>query len=143
MRRLLCIAVILGVAITGLAVLTAPIVAADSPSAGKVYELRTYTANPGKLEALHARFRDHTCRLFKKHGMELIGFWTPMNGDEAKNTLIYIIAFPSVEAQKAAWKAFNNDPEWKQAKANSEKEGVLVPKAQSKNLKATDYSPLR
>src|SRR5580698_9430854 len=74
----------------------APPVADVSPT-GKVYELRVYHANSGKLEALHSRFRDHTCKLFQKHGMELIGFWTPTDGDEAKNTLIYILAFPSVE----------------------------------------------
>ena len=117
--------------------------AADAPPAGKVYELRVYHANPGKLEALHARFRDHTCKLFQKHGIELIGFWTPAQGEEAKNTLYYIIAFPDAEAQKKAWQAFRDDPDWKQAKADSEKEGVLVNKVDSTNLKATDYSPLR
>ena len=57
-----------------------------------------YHANPGKLEALHARFRDHTCKLFQKHGIELVGFWTPTQGEEAKNTLYYILAFPDAEA---------------------------------------------
>lgn len=117
--------------------------AADSPPAGKVYELRTYRTEPGKLDALNARFRDHTCRLFKKHGIEVIGFWTPTEGEEATTTLIYVVAFPSVEAQKAAWQAFRNDPEWKQAKAESEKDGVLARDVQSKNLKATAYSPMR
>ena len=65
----------------------------------------------GKLEALHARFRDHACKLFQKHGMELIAFWTPTDGEEAKDTLIYIVAFPSVEAQKKAWQAFRADPD--------------------------------
>jgi hypothetical protein len=117
--------------------------AADTPPADKVYELRVYHANPGKLEALHARFRDHTCKLFQKHGIELVGFWTPTQGEEAKNTLYYIIAFPDAEAQKKAWQAFRDDPDWKKAKADSEKEGVLVNKVDSTNLKATDYSPLR
>ncbi|MGO9108710.1 MAG: NIPSNAP family protein [Thermoguttaceae bacterium] len=117
--------------------------AADAPSAGKVYELRVYHANPGKLEALHARFRDHTCKLFQKHGIELIGFWTPIQGEEAKNTLYYMIAFPDAQTQTKAWQAFRDDPDWKKAKADSEKEGVLVNKVDSTNLKATDYSPLR
>jgi hypothetical protein len=81
--------------------------------------------------------------LFKKHGIEMIGFWTLMEGDESTGTLYYIVAFPSVEAQKAAWQAFKDDPAWKNAKADSEKDGVLVKEVTSKNMKATDYSPIR
>jgi hypothetical protein len=81
--------------------------------------------------------------LFKKHGIEMIGFWTLMEGDGATGTLYYIVAFPSVEAQKKAWQAFQDDPEWKKAKADSEKGGVLVKEVISKNMKATDYSPIR
>jgi hypothetical protein len=143
MRTLLSIAVALGVVVTGWTGLSRPISAAEPAPAGKVYELRIYKTNPGKLQALHARFRDHTCQLFKKHGIEVIGFWTPLEGDEAGDTLYYIIAFPSVEAQKTAWKAFQNDPEWKKAKADSEKGGVLVKEVKSKFMKATDYSPIR
>jgi NIPSNAP len=117
--------------------------AADDERSTKVYELRVYHANPGKLDALHARFRDNTCKLFKKHGMEVVGFWTPMQGEEAKNTLYYILAFPSAEAQKKSWKEFRSDPDWTKVKAESEKEGVLVNKVDSTNLKPTDYSPLR
>lgn len=119
--------------------------AADQPAApgGKVFELRIYTTHPGKLDALHARFRDHTCRLFQKHGIELIGFWTPTEGERAKDTLIYLVAFPSVEAQKKAWQAFRDDPQWQKAKADSEKDGVLVKEVHSQNLQATDYSPIR
>ena len=116
--------------------------AADALPAGKIYELRVYHASPGKLEALHARFRDHTCKLFQKHGMEIIGFWTPTEGEAAKDTLCYMLAFPNVEAQKKAWDAFKADPEWIKAKADSEKDGVLVQQHESKNLKATDYSPI-
>jgi hypothetical protein len=111
--------------------------------AGNVFELRIYKANPGKLPALHARFRDHTCALFKKHGMEIVGFWTPTEGPEAQDTLYYLLVFPSVEAQQRAWKDFRADPEWIKAKADSEKAGVLVKEVQTKNLKAADYSPLR
>jgi hypothetical protein len=143
MRALWCISVVLVVVVASLAMLTVLGSAADNPPVSKVYELRTYKANPGKLDALHARFRDHTCKLFKKHGMEIVGFWTPTEGEGAKDTLIYIVAFPSVEAQKAAWQAFRDDPEWKQAKAESEKEGILASDVQSKNMKATDYSPMR
>jgi len=143
MRTLLCISVVFGVLVAGLAVLGAPAAAGDASSAGKVYELRVYKASPGKLDALNARFREHTCKLFKKHGIEMVGFWTPTEGDEAKDTLIYIVAFPSVEAQKKAWQAFRDDPEWKKAKADSEREGSLTKEVTSKNLNATDYSPLR
>jgi hypothetical protein len=143
MKRLLCILVVVNVVIAGLTLLALPTSAADTPAAGKVYEMRTYKTEPGKLDALHARFRDYACKLFKKHGIEMIGFWTPTEGDEAKTTLIYIVAFPSVEAQKAAWQAFRADPEWVKAKAESEKEGVLAKDVQTKNLKPTDYSPMR
>jgi hypothetical protein len=143
MRTLLHVAVTSAVAMAGLALLATAVSAADQVSADKVYELRIYKTNPGKLPALHARFRDHTCQLFQKHGMELVGFWTPMQGEEAKNTLCYIVAFPSVAAQKKAWKAFESDPEWIRAKAESQKDGVLVKEVISKNMKATDYSPIR
>ena len=143
MKKWSLIGVVLSVVIAGLGAVAAPAAAADAPSAKKVYELRIYTTNPGKLEALHARFRDDTCKLFKKHGIEVVGFWTPAQGDEAQNTLYYIVAFPSVEAQKAAWQAFHDDPEWKKAKADSEKDGVLVKKVESKNLTAADYSPIK
>lgn len=134
---------VVGVVWSSLTAMAVPASAADVASSEKVYELRTYTTNPGKLEALKTRFRDHTCRLFKKHGIELVGFWTPTSGPEAQNTLTYIIAFPSVEAQKKMWQEFRDDPEWKTAKAASEKNGVIVNNVQTKNLKATDFSPIR
>ena len=143
MRTLSSVSSVLGIVLAGTLMSNASATAADAPPTGKVYELRVYHANPGKLEALHARFRDHTCKLFQKHGFELVGFWTPIQGEEAKNTLYYIVAFPSAEAQKKAWQAFRDDPDWKKAKADSEKEGVLVNKVDSTNLKATDYSPIR
>src|SRR5262245_6354997 len=83
----------------------------DKPAAsGRVFELRTYTANPGRTEGLHKRFREHTCELFRKHGMELIGFWTPLEEKDGKGTkLIYLLAFPSREAAKKAWADFSDD----------------------------------
>src|SRR5436190_16708613 len=88
----------------------------------RVFELRTYYANPGKMEALHARFRDHTNKLFEKHGLTIIGFWSPIDPKEAQEKLIYILAFPSREAAKQSWAAFQADPDWKAAKAASEKD---------------------
>jgi hypothetical protein len=143
MRTMLCIPAVLSILMIGMAMISARATAADSAPSGKVYELRIYTTNPGKLDALNARFRNHTCKLFQKHGIELVGFWTPTQGEEAKNTLIYIIAFPNAEAQKKSWQAFMNDPEWKKAKAESEKDGVLVKKVESKFMQATDYSPIK
>jgi hypothetical protein len=131
-------------AAVALAVVSRPVQAADTDKpAERVFELRTYITNPGKLDDLHKRFRDHTNGLFKKHGVEMIGYWTPATGEASKNTLVYLVAFPSVEAQKKAWAAFGADPDWKAAKAASEKDGVLVKQVISQNLKATDYSPMK
>lgn len=143
MKTLLGIVVALGAWLAIPAGSNDRISAADNASSEKVFEMRTYIANPGKLEAVHTRFRDHACKFLKKHGAELVGFWTPATGDEAADTLIYIISFPSVEVQKKAWDAFRADPAWKKVKADSEKDGVLVKEVKSKNLKATDYSPIR
>ncbi len=143
MRTSFLVSLIVGVVISGFALAGKPVSAADNAPSGKIYDMRTYKANPGKLDALSARFRNDTCRIFKKHGMEIIGFWTPVEGDDAKDTLIYIVAFPSVEAQKKAWDAFWADPEWKKVKAESEKDGVLVKEIKGTTLKPTDYSPLK
>ena len=116
--------------------------AADE-KAERVFELRTYTAAEGKLDALLARFRDHTNKLFTKHGMEMIGYWTPTDGSKAKNTLIYILAFPSREAADKAWKEFGADPEWKAAAAESEKNGKLVTKVERVFMKPTDFSAMK
>jgi hypothetical protein len=110
---------------------------------GKVYELRTYTTNEGKLEALNARFRDHTTRLFTKHGMENIGYWIPADGPQSGNTLIYIIAHKSREAAEKSWAAFRNDPEWQKVRDQSEAAGKIVAKIDSVYMTATDYSPAR
>ena len=109
----------------------------------RVFELRTYTAMPGKIDALHARFRDYTLKLFEKHHMTLIGFWRPTDPAQASRQLVYILAFPSQEAATGKWKEFQADPEWKTVKAASEKDGPLVEKIDSVFLQPTDYSPLK
>src|SRR5205807_862936 len=109
----------------------------------RVFELRTYYASPGKMEALHARFRNHTNKLFVKHGMTLIGYWNPTDAKEAERKLIYILAYPSKEAAQRSWDAFRADPVWKKAKDDSEKDGVLVEKVDSVFMKPTDYSPIK
>jgi len=131
--------------------LTIPLLAAvtttaDDPKPAadtRVFELRTYYANPGKMAALNARFRDHTCKLFEKHGMTCVGFWNPIDPKESEEVLVYLLAFPSKEAADKSWKAFGEDPEWKQVKAESEKDGPLVKKVDRKFLTPTDYSKLK
>jgi hypothetical protein len=109
----------------------------------RVFEMRTYYAHPGKMAALHARFRDHTMKLFVKHGMTNIGYWSPLDSAEAEKKLVYILAFPSREAAKKSWQDFQNDPAWKKVKADSETDGPLVAKVESVFLKPTDYSAIK
>jgi hypothetical protein len=109
----------------------------------RFFEQRIYITHPGKLDALHQRFRDHTNRLFQKHGMELIAYWTPVEGEDASNTLIYVLAYPDREARDKSWKAFLDDPEWKKAYEESHKAGPIVMKVESKFLTPTDYSPIK
>ncbi len=121
--------------------------AASSESAGaattnRVFEIRTYTAEPGRLDALHARFRDHTTKLFEKHGMANIGYWTPADEPRSNDTLIYIVAHDSRDAAKKNWEGFINDPEWHRARDESEASGTIVNKIESVFVNPTDYSPL-
>ncbi|HVG38479.1 MAG TPA: NIPSNAP family protein [Pyrinomonadaceae bacterium] len=117
--------------------------AASTQSQSKVFELRTYTTEEGKLDALHARFREHTTKLFEKHGMTNIGYWQPEDAPLSGNTLIYVISHPSREAAKKNWAAFGADPEWQKVKRESEAQGKIVSKVDSVFLDATDYSPLK
>ncbi len=105
----------------------------------RVYEMRVYYAAEGKLEALNKRFRDHTVKLFEKHGITNIGYFEPIDNPDRK--LIYFLAFPSQEARETSWKAFGADPEWQKARAASEVDGKLVAKVDVLFLQATDYSP--
>lgn len=109
----------------------------------RVFELRTYTCYDGKLEALKARFRDHTIDIFKRHGMESIGYWVPQDPEKSKNTLIYILAHPSLEAAKKNWTEFRNDPEWKKVSADSEANGKIVSHVDSVFMTPTDFSQLK
>jgi hypothetical protein len=110
----------------------------------RVYEMRIYTCNEGKLEALKARFRDHTIEIFKRHGMESVGYWVPQDGEKSKTTLIYIITHASRDAAKANWAAFSADPEWKKVAAASEVDGKILAKPpESIFMDATDFSMLK
>src|SRR5687768_10692990 len=104
----------------------------------RCFELRTYTVAPGKLEDLHNRFRKHTLRLFEKHGVQSIGYWVPMDKDaKPENKLIFLLAYPGREAREKTWKAFADDPEWKDAVKASEANGRLVTKVENPYLDAT------
>ncbi len=126
----------------GIPALVASAVAANAAvvEAPMLYELRTYTAPEGKLDALNARFREHTMRLFEKHGMKNIIYWTPT---ETPNTLIYVIAHKDMDAAKASWAAFRDDPEWKKVAEETQKNGKIVSKVEAVYLNPTDYSPMK
>jgi hypothetical protein len=112
-------------------------VASDS----RCFELRTYTVRaegPGSIDLLHDRFRQHTNRLFRKHGMTIVGFWQPLNKG-MERTLIYVLAYKDGAARDAAWAAFRNDPEWKDVtskmQVSSQVEAVF--------MNSTDYGPMK
>lgn len=114
----------------------------ESPAAkDKVYELRVYTAPDGKLEALHERFRKHTDKLFAEHGMKSWGYWAPDDEPASKNLLIYVLEHDSRDAAKKSWPAFLDDPRWKEAHAESERDGKLVSKIEATHMQVTDYTP--
>jgi hypothetical protein len=112
-----------------------PMPAADN----KYYEMRVYYAAPGKLEDLNTRFRNHTTKLFEKHGMTNIGYWEPL--DNPENKLIYVLSYKDKEAREKAWKDFSADPDWQKVQKASEANGKIVTKVDSYFMNATDYSP--
>jgi len=114
---------------------------AQAEEKNRVFEIRTYYANEGKLDALLARFRDHTVALFKKHGMTNVGYWVP--SDNKENKLVYMLAFPSREARNKAFKAFSADPDWQKAYKDSTKDGRLVKKIENDFLAGTDFSKIK
>ena len=116
---------------------------AEAAQAGRVFEMRTYVTNEGKLPALETRFRDHTIKFFNRYSMTSIGYWIPEDGPASQTTLIYILAHPSREAAKANWDAFRKDPDWVKAKGDSEAQGPLTTKVESVFVDATDFSPIK
>ena len=115
--------------------------AGEDKVAERVYELRTYYCVPGRLEALHKRFKDHTLKLFEKHGMKNEMYWTPTDPKLKDHVLIYIVSHDSVEAAKKSWDAFRSDPDWIKARDASEKDGKIVDKVESVYMTATEFSP--
>jgi hypothetical protein len=116
--------------------------AADAPAA-RVFEMRTYYTFPGRLDALHKRFRDHTRKMFEKHGMTNVGYWVPQDAPARENTLVYVISHASREQARANWAAFGADPEWKKIAEASQVDGKIVERVESVFMDATDYSPLK
>ncbi len=123
--------------------MTSALLAVTGLSADKdsrCFEMRTYYSAPGKLDELHARFRDQTMKLFAKHDIVNIGYWTPVENPDHK--LIYLLAYPSREARAKSWKEFMADPDWQAASKASEEHGKLVDKVEAVFLTPTDYSPM-
>ena len=112
---------------------------APGKPSSKLYEVRIYYPTPGKYAEIVDRFRQYTTKIFEKHGMENIGYWTPT--DTARKELIYILAYPNREARDASWKAFGNDPEWKAVVAKTEANGKLVDHVDQIFMTESDFSP--
>ncbi len=109
----------------------------------RVFEIRTYITSQ-KMERLEALFRKHSLALFKKHGLEVIGFWVPQDPPRSENTFVYMLAFPDRETAKSRWDAFHHDPEWLRVRAEFEAEyGKIVDKVESEFLLPIDFSPLK
>lgn len=107
-----------------------------------LYELRSYTVFPGRMPAMQRRFRDVTTKLFEKHGIKNIGYWTNLVGGRS-DEFLYIIAFEDMAHRERAWTAFQTDPEWVSSRADSEKDGPIVSYTENRFLTPTDFSPLR
>lgn len=106
----------------------------------RVYEMRIYWPHEGKMADMQARFRNHTTKLFEKHGMTNIGYFVPENKPDS--VLVYVLAYPNQAARDTSWKHFATDPEWKKVASESEKNGKLVKKVEQKFMTTTDFSPL-
>ncbi len=110
-------------------------------ASSQVFELRTYTAEEGKLPDLLALFRDHVTSLLEKHGMNHVGYWVPQDSPDSSNTLIYIVSHGSRDAAQESWSAFFADPEWQRAAEESQADGQIVANIESMFIEATDFSP--
>jgi len=117
--------------------------AADAPAPTRVFEIRTYHTLPGRLDALHKRFREHTLKIFEKHGMTNVAYWTFEDSPAKDNTLIYVISHASREQAKKNWAEFSADPEWQKVSEESQRDGKIVEKVESVFVDATDYSPMK
>jgi hypothetical protein len=115
----------------------------ESKPSQHVYELRMYHVNEGKMDALVARFGNHTDALFKRHNIKSIGYWVPEDAPHSQNLFIYVLEHPSREEAKKNWQAFHDDPEWKKVKADSETQGPLTNQIDSYFMDPTTFSALK
>jgi len=144
MRRVWIVAALAVAFIAGFAARgVLPGVPVAKAQSARVFDVRTFTANDGKLDALHERFRQHTMKLFAKHGMTNVGYFKPMDAPLSSNTMVFILSYPSREDAKKSWAEFGQDPEWKQVVAESEANGKLIMKGENIYLEPTDYSPMK
>lgn len=125
-----------------IASLALPMSAQAQMGDGPVYELRTYTATPGNLDNLLTRFRDHTMRIFEKHGMTNVAYWVPLDPELADDTLIYILKHDSMAAAQASWQAFGSDPEWHEVNEASNRNGSILDGVERQYMTMTDFSPM-
>ncbi len=134
MRKMMTSGLLIGLAMAGL---TMNARAGETP----VFELRTYTVHEGRLPALQARFREHTMRIFQKHGMRNVGYWIPV---DTQNTLIYILAHDNGDPA-ANWQSFVSDPEWQTVYRDSRRDGpILIENGiVSQFMTAADFSPVQ
>jgi len=116
---------------------------AQAQAQARVFELRTYTAHEGRLQDVVNRFRDHTRTIFDRHDMTSVGYWTPQDGPQSQNTLVYILAHPSRDAAKKNWDKFRADPDWHKARDASEANGKILAKTESVFLAPTSFSAIR
>lgn len=135
------VSVALSLICSGFIIFTSVARADDIPN--RVYELRTYTAADGMLQPLKTRFRNHATRYLLKHGMQVVGYWTPIDDEKSSNTLITLLSHQSVEAAEEAWASFAADPEWQEIKQASTPDGPMVINTESRFMKATDFSPMK
>ncbi|MEX2140496.1 MAG: NIPSNAP family protein [Pirellulales bacterium] len=143
MRRLVFVSVFaLIAAVIGLSSFDNGSAAQQEKGKQRIYELRTYHVLPGRMPAMLKRFREHTTELFEKHGMENVGYWTPVD-KEGETRLIYLLAHNGPEAAKKSWQGFRDDPVWHKARDASEADGKIVEKVESVFLKPTDFSKLK
>ncbi len=141
LNRYLCLTVVLFGVSAGSWLAVANSADKEPAVSERLYELRTYTTLPGRLEALHQRFTNHTVKLFEKHGMKNEMYWTPTDPEKSKNTLIYVVSHDSKEAADKSWAGFRSDPEWIKARDASEADGKIVEKVESVFMTLTNFSP--
>ena len=144
--RRLVTASVLGVVFAGgfvLGGLVQPWGVVSAQAGRRVYELRTYTSPDGKLGNLQARFRNHTVKLFERHGITSVGYFVPQDAPKSQNTLIYILAHKDRESAKQNWAAFQKDPEWQAVYKESSKNGPLQTEVLSVFMDPLDFSQLK